>query len=181
MNFMFKLMEHFEGQRKKNFRKYQTLVATDYLRKSSNENLIQFKSSDEDIYGIISKIITYKVDYEVQKWNRELFFKPRFDSFVQEINDIIPNLNEFEIKLFRKFMMNSISTKRDLYLTTYILTNDISLHNRKMLGIFNYVNRVKFKDSNSHTIIDLLDYTLKDKPINPMEVKLRALLLNNES
>jgi len=153
-------------------------MATDYLRKSSNANLIYFKNKSEDIYGVISSIITYKIDSNFAKMNPDYFTVHRFNTYVHVINDMVSNLNEFDTKLFRKFVYDAVKTNRDIHLITYLLTDDYSLNNIKMVKILDYVHNAKFRNQELPPITTLVKYSLTFKPTNEMDKKLYSLLNN---
>lgn len=172
------LLDKLERDKKKKLRKYNTLTATDYLRKSSNANLIYFKNKNEDVYGIISSIITYKTDAQFVKMNPDYFTVHRFNTYVRAINDMVSKLDDFDTKLFRKFIYDAIKTNRDIHLITYLLTDDYSLNNLKMIKILDYVHNTKFINQDLPPITTLVKYSLEFKPTNEMDKKLCYLLSN---
>ena len=165
-----------EREKKKKLRKYDTLMATDYLRKSSNANLIYFKNKSEDVYGIISSIITYKIDSQFAEKNPDFFTIHRFNTYVRAINDMVSKLDDFDTKLFRKFIYDAVKTNRDIHLITYILTDDYSLNNIKMVKILDYVHNARLKNQELPPITTLVKYSLNFKPTNEMDKKLHYIL-----
>ena len=164
-------LEMFEPQKKKNLRKYNNLVKTDFLRKSSNSNLIHFKKCN-DIYGIISSIITYSIDYTSFLKSNNYFTRTQFNSFIENLDYNISKFNDFDTKLFRKFVINSINTDRDIYLITYLLVNSKS---EQVQSIINHINHSKFKEDTSSEL-NLVFNTLNNEPKNLLEKRIHFLL-----
>lgn len=123
------ILNYFEKEETKRIRKIKTLKSTDFLRNSSHTNLIEFKKRN-DIYGVISNIITYHIDYETTPPH----LRTSIESFTKKINHNINHLNEDDMNLLEKFIKNSFETERDLYLLTFLFLNKENNNNNNLLS-----------------------------------------------
>ena len=114
-------------KKSKKLRKFKTLVKTDFLRKSSNENLTLFKSKN-DIYGMITNIILNDFS-DVNSLQKTII---RF-------NDNFSKLDDFDYNLFRRFSVNCITTKRNLIALSYFITHVDFLKNEKISPILSLI------------------------------------------